>query len=795
MPTPLPVQVGHGRRRRPDDSPTTRPWGVPFAAMDRTRPITSFVGREPALREVRELLGSSRLVTITGTGGIGKTRLATELLDRASRAFPGGTTLVELAALGDGSEVASATATALAVPEQSTRPAPEQIARHLAGRRTLMVIDNCEHVLDAAAELVSYLLDHVDDLTIITTSREPLGLPGEQIFPLGPLGLPIDGTGADRAAVDDAEAVRLLVERARALLPHFAVTGSNRDAVAQLCSRLDGMPLAIELAAARLRTLSVEQVLDRLDARFTLLNKGSRTELPRHRTLWDLVDWSHELCNEAERRLWARLSVFPATFDLDAAERVCACGDLEPVDVLDVLDRLVAKSILIAEPGDSTMRYRMLVTIREYGASRLDEAGDRVDATRRHRDYYLERAAVMVRDWCGPHQPEALADMRQDHANLLAALAWSTNTPGEGDHAAELAALLRYHWIAGGFLSDGRRWLERILQLDSRPSPQRGDALWVAAWVALIQGDRDAAAGFLAECREVASALDDEVLTAHADHWTGLMLLFSGDTAGSIVAYEAAVEVFECAGDQAAAQTALFQLAMAQTYAGHREAALATCDRVLALSEARGEQWCRAYSLWVTGVCQWHREEPEASYAAAVGALELQRAFQDGICIALTVELMSWLADDAGHPDRAAQLAGGSDEVWRQLGTTIEAFGPDITADSRRKAAEIEGQLGAAGAQRLRQSQSGLAKLEVVEVALGVRAAERASQPDASPLTKREAEVATLIAQGLSNRAIAERLVISHRTVDGHVERILAKLEFTSRTQVAAWATTRSTGA
>ena len=760
--------------------------------MDLSHPLTTFVGREAALREVRDLLGPSRLVTITGTGGIGKTRLAVELLDRTVRAFPGGTALVELAALGDGSEVASATATALAVPDQSTRPVPEQIARHLAGRRTLLVVDNCEHVLEAASDLVSYLLDHVEELTVITTSREPLGLPGEQIFPLGPLTLPTEGSRADRAAIDDAEAVRLLVERARAFLPQFAVTDDNRAAVARLCERLDGMPLAIELAAARLRSLSVEQVLDRLDERFTLLNQGSRTELPRHRTLWDLVDWSHELCNTAERRLWARLSVFPATFDLDAAESVCAYGDIEPADVLDVLDRLVAKSIVTAEPGGSTMRYRMLVTMREYGASRLEETGEGDDATRRHRDYYLARAGSMVRDWCGPRQPEALASMRQDHANLLAALAWSTGTPGEEDHAAELGALLRYHWIAGGFLSDGRRWLERILQLDSRPTPQRGAALWVAAWVALIQGDREAGGQHLSGCREVASILDDPVLAAHADHWTGLMQLFSGDLASAIASYEAAAEVFERVGDQAAAQTALFQLATAQTYGGAQEAALATCGRVLALSAERGEQWCRAYSLWVTGICQWHRGEPDASRAAAVEALGLQRAFQDGICIALTVELMSWLAQDAGQPYRAAELAGGSAAVWRLLGTSIEAFGPNITADSRRMAEETEGRLGSAEAERLRSAQAHLGKLDVVQIALGERANSAVPQQQSGPLTPREFEVAKLIADGLSNRAIAERLVISHRTVDGHVERILAKLDFTSRAQVAVWATALS---
>jgi len=253
--------------------------------------------------------------------------------------------------------------------------------------------------------------------------------------------------------------------------------------------------------------------------------------------------------------------------------------------------------------------------------------------------------------------------------------------------------------------------------------------------------------------------------------------------------------VFERVGDDAAAQTALFQLAMAQTYAGAPEAALDTCARVLTLSEQRGEQWCRAYSLWVTGLCQWHRQNAAASLAAGSAALELQRAFQDGICIALTVELLSWLACDNDQPERAAELAGAATSVWRQLGTTVEAFGPHITADSEGMAHEIDRRLGRADAERLRTAQAELTRLEAVDLALGSRRTAGRGRPGTGPLTPREFEVAQLIAEGLSNRAIADRLVISTRTVDGHVERILAKLEFSSRTQVATWATVHASSA
>jgi predicted ATPase/DNA-binding CsgD family transcriptional regulator len=754
--------------------------------------MTSFVGRDRALREVRELLGHARLVTVCGPGGMGKTRLVVELAQRAGRAFPEGVVVVELASLEDPREIPSAVADALSVGEQSTRPVPEQVVRHLQGRRTLLVLDNCEHVLDAAGDLVGYLLHHVPELVVLTTSREPLGLSGEQVYPLGPLGLPEGERRNDRASVEGSEAVRLLLERTRALVPDFALTEANRDAVVELCSRLDGMPLAIELAAVRLRSLSVEQVLGRLDQRFTLLTTGARSEAQRHRTLWDLVDWSHDLCGPEERRLWARLSVFPSGFDLEAAEAVGARDDLPAERVLDVLDRLVAKSIVSATPAGSTMLYRMLVTMREYGARRLDEAGERSDTRRLHRDHYLRRAAMMVETWVGPHQPETLAAMRQDHANLVAALDWSVSTEGESAAAARLASLLRYHWISGGFLSDGRRWLERVLALDAEPTTDRGAALWVAAWVALIQGDRPAADRLLSECRTVAKSLDDEVLAAHTAHWTGLLQLFSGELERSITSYETAIEVFDRVGDAAAAETVLFQLAMAQTYAIGADSALVTCDRAFTLSEQSGEQWCRAYSLWVAGISHWHLGELDRARAAATGALELQLDFQDGICIALALELLGWVAAEEQQDQHACELSGAAAAVWQLLGTTIEAFGPHLTEDGGRMTAQLEERVGAADLQRLRSALTGLSKLQAIAVALGGPTDHAVEQTGRGPLTAREFEVAGLIAEGMSNRAIADRLVISPRTVDGHVERILAKLEFGSRTQVATWAMDRA---
>ena len=753
-------------------------------------PLTSFIGRERGLAEVRDLLGETRLLTVTGPGGIGKTRLVFELAARVDRVFTDGVHVVDLASLDDRADVAAAIAAALAVPDQSNTPPVLQVARHLAGSRSLLVLDNCEHVLDSATTTLGELLSSVEGLSVLATSREPLGVAGERIYPLGPMTLP--DMARSGAPVEESEAVRLLVDRARGFSPAFTVTDQNRGAVARLCERLDGMPLAIELAAVRLRSLSVEQVLARLDQRFALLTGGPSGDLPRHQTLWDLVDWSHELCTPEERILWARLAVFPGSFDLDAAESVCGFDELPTGSVLDVLDRLVAKSILAAEPAGESMRYRSLVTIREYGAQRLRERDEWTVTKRRHRDHFLAAAGEMVRGWCGPRQPETLAAMRADHANLLAALEWSATTPGEERPAAELASLLRYHWIAGGHLSEGRRWFERILELDQAPTTERGAALWVAAWVSLIQGDRDWAAVCLSACREVADELADDLLRAHADHWTGLMLLFSGRLGESRAAYERAIETFEEVGDEAAATTALFQLAMAETYSEEPRDALKTCERVLALSELRGEQWSRAYALWVAGVCQWRLGAADEARSAGRAALEYQRAFRDGICIALTVELLAWLDADSGAPDRAAVLSGAARAVWRQLGTTIAAFGPHITSDSTRMSARLNAELGEERARSLSSESDGINRYDAVCLALDGQVSDRPGADEPVRLTPREREVAQLISEGLSNRAIAERLVISVRTVDGHVERMLAKLEVRSRTQIATWVLSRA---
>ena len=608
----------------------------PWPAVRPHAVITSFVGRRRELAEVKKAMTESRLVTLTGPGGVGKTRIAYELAERSRRAFRDGSWVVELASVEDESGLASIVVSSLAVADQSNRAPIRKLVDHLRERQLLIVLDNCEHLLAPVANLVDAMLAESPGLRILATSREPLGITGEHTCTVPPLTTPPKDGVLTPERVDQYEAVRLLVDRARAINPDFAVTQQNSDTVVQLCNRLDGIPLAIELAATRLRALSLTQIVDRLDRRFSLLTGGNRTAMPRQQTLRALIDWSYELCTESEKLLWARLSVFTGSFDLDAAEQVCGFGELHPGDVFDVLDRLVAKSLLVIDRDDELVRYRMLMTVREYGAELLVSAGEYVTVRRRHRDHYRRNAIRTVERWCGPGQAAALAALRRDHSNLMSALEWSVATPGELDHGAELAAFLRYHWIAGGFLGDGRRWLEQILTAMDPSSPQRGETLWVAAWVALIQGDRDPAARWLAEGEELARANDDGRLAAHVAQWTAMHRLFSGELPAAIALLERSIDGHVVCDDRASQLTALFQLAMAQTYAGRHQDALRTCAHALGLSGECGERWTHAYSLWISGVARWHLGDLDGAQRDAQDALLLQRDFKDSICTALT---------------------------------------------------------------------------------------------------------------------------------------------------------------
>jgi predicted ATPase/DNA-binding SARP family transcriptional activator len=451
--------------------------------------ITTFVGRGDEAARVGKLLDEARLTTLIGPGGAGKTRLAVEaargLLDRA----PDGVWLVELASITDPGEVAQAIVHALDVREQwlmaGRRGGPDgnlsplvRLVAALSGKRVLLVLDNCEHLLDGAAAVADRLLGECPDLRVLATSREPLGITGETLWPVEPLALPPPDADADTAA--RYPAVRLLADRAAAVRSGFAVRPDNAAAVVRICRALDGMPLAIELAAARLRSMTAEQVAARLDDRFGLLTAGSRTALPRHRTLQAVVDWSWDLLDPAERALWRRFAVFQGGAGAEAAARVCGSGEVDPALAPDLLAALVDKSLLVAA-GEGEPRYRMLETIREYGLRRLDEAGERDALRRRHAAYFLELAEAAERRMRGHDQLEWLARLDEDRDNLHVALRGAV-AARDAATAVRLAGVLGwYWWLRGQRLEGAELAAEAVTLADEAPAGVPAEAMGLAA--------------------------------------------------------------------------------------------------------------------------------------------------------------------------------------------------------------------------------------------------------------------------------------------------------------------------
>lgn len=640
--------------------------------------LTTFIGRRREAAEIRRLLGAARLLTLTGAGGIGKTRLALEAAAASRNVFPDGVWLVDLAPVLDPKAVAGATAAALGVRDVGSRPVLERLAAHLSRRQALIVLDNCEHVVDAGAELAQMLLSAAPRLRILTTSRRTLRIAGEYVFEV--------------PALELNEAVDLLVARSAAVQPEFQLDDAGRNQAARLCAALDRLPLAIELAASRLRTLTIGQLTDRLEDRFTLLTRGNGTARPRHRTLRALIEWSYELCSPAERILWNRLSVFVGGFSLEAAERVCAGEAISRPDVLDLLDALIAQSVVLTAERAEVVRYRMLETIRQYGMRKLAESGEEPALRRRHRGYFLALAKRTADGWFGPGQEAALTRLRAEHDNFLAALQRgdvpasaqspdraeaAASEPGDAQTALALAEALSIHWCAGGALGDGRRWLGRLLAAAPEPTQTRATALVAAAWVAILQGDLAVAAQWLDEAEMLGDRFDDPRVRARVMGFRGMSALCQGRPHAALGLYEEAVDRLEALGETHATVFWLFLLTTAKAQL-QDPAAAEIGTRAVAVAEAHGERLCRAYALWALGFDAWIRGDNGAATESARAGLEIQQSFNDPIGSAMLVGLLAWIAGSDGDHQRAAFLQGAVGALWQGIGTSMSAFGPQI---------------------------------------------------------------------------------------------------------------------
>src|SRR5215475_1874715 len=573
--------------------------------------LTSFVGRRGELAEVKRLLAGSRLVTLTGVGGVGKTRLALQAAAGLRRAFRDGVWLVQLDQLRDQALVAQAVAGALGLQDRSGYAPAEALAEYLAGRQLLLVLDNCEHLVDPAAKLADLLLRAAPGLRVLATSRESLNITGETVLAVPPLAMPEAGRRLTVAELARFPAVGLFAERAAQVVPGFALTEANVAAVAGICGRLEGLPLAIELAAARLPVLSVEQIEARLGDRLGLLTRGGRTRPVRQQTLRASIEWSWELCSQAEQLLWARLSVFAGGFELDAAEGICADHRLASEEVLELLAALAGKSILIAVHRGGVARYRLSEPLREFGQERLQSSCESTALRRRHRDWHEQMPRQVDIDWLSPHIAALTARLFREYANVQGAQDFCQTEPGEAEAGLRIALHVWFFqcWIAG-FVSEGRYRLSQVLARAPEPTVWRAQGLLLATFLAAVSGDRGAVQPLLEQGSSLAGQLDDPATSAFAAWVAAHLCLFAGDLPQAIAYSEDALAVLPAAVRGRQRAHLLICLANAAGLAGDEERAVACHREIAALTEAGSEYIRRtysAYSLWALGAAAWRR--------------------------------------------------------------------------------------------------------------------------------------------------------------------------------------------
>jgi predicted ATPase/transcriptional regulator with XRE-family HTH domain len=634
--------------------------------------LTSFIGREHEMAEVKRLLAHSPLVTLIGVGGSGKTRLALQVATELLTRYPDGVWLIELAPLSDPEIVPRLVAIALRVVEEPGRSLVKTLIDHLRPQSLLLILDNCEHLIDACAELADSLLRGSPNLKLLVTSREALGIAGETVFSVPPLSLPDVHQLSDVATVMRSEAVRLFVDRAVAAKPDFTVTDTNAPSVAQICHRLDGIPLALELAAARVRALSVDQIAARLDDRFQLLTGGSRTALPRHQTLLALVDWSYDLLPEAERVLLRRLSVFRGGWTLEAAEAVCVGEKSEAAEVLNLLTHLVDKSLVVVEEQDREMRYHMLETIREYALRRLVESGEAESIRRQHVHFFLSLAEAAESHIEGPSRWRERLEAEDD--NLRAALNWAYENAV--DVGVRLASVLQLFWYWSGNSSEGRDWFERALRL-TIPAKARATALSGAGLLAWMQGEYTVARSLYSESATLHRETGDKRGLAYSLCILGKMVeLVEGPhetTGAGRSLQEESIAIARELGDQWNLALALSYLGASIAARGDDATAHALQQESVAIYRGLGNDLRLATPLCYLGYLALRRGD----YATARSLFEESLMFRQAAHthqwgIAWRLEGFAALAILEGEPERAARLFGAAEVVLESTNSRLD---------------------------------------------------------------------------------------------------------------------------
>ncbi|MDL4771566.1 ATP-binding protein [Actinomadura xylanilytica] len=647
---------------------------------------TAFVGRTRELGAVRAAFERARLVTLTGPGGVGKTRIAMRSARELAGDHPDGVCMVELSGVRDGALLADTVAMSMGMRDSMAVPTIDLLVECLRARRCLLILDTCEHLVADCAAFAMTVLRACPGVRVLVTSRQPLDLPGEQVLAVPPLEVTRSG----------GEAVELFAARARDALPGFTLTAANRDVVVLLCGRLDGIPLAIELAAVRLRTLSLEGLLKRLDDRFWLLGDGP-SETVRHQTLRTAIGWSHELCTPPERLLWARLSVFAGGFDRAMAEEVCADSRLDREAVAECLAGLAGKSI-VQRAADG--RHLMLDTLREYGAAWLKEVEPVQPLRARHRDCLARLAGRAAAAWLTDDQDRWLRRLDAERDNVRAALEFCFTVPGEERAGLRLAASLWSGWLCRSRFTEGRYWLDRGLAAVTGPFPERADALWRSAYLRTNQGESPRAMPLADEALRLAGRRGDDIGCGRALRTLGTAATFMGDAGRAGRCFDEALGILLVRGPR----EDLIMLRMLRGFhrakSGASEAALAECDEALRLLEdAPAEVWARSWIAYVKALAHWFLDDVDGCARELRTVLAGFRRVQDLVGLTNGFELLGWVyARQRRYADGAVLLGAAArfpaqvgvprlgdpalEDLHRELeGRAREALGPDRFAE------------------------------------------------------------------------------------------------------------------
>jgi predicted ATPase/DNA-binding CsgD family transcriptional regulator len=771
--------------------------------------LTPFVGRKKERADLLRLLADPirRLLTLVGPGGIGKTRLALQVAAEVPTQYPDGVWFVQLADLSEPALVPQAVAAELAVKEQRDRPLVDTLASRLQPMHLLLVLDNCEHLLNACAQLAHSLLTTCPDLRILATSREPLHVIGEVEWLVPSLSLP---DAQNLPPVEDLigyEAIRLFLDRAEASVPSFTVTDQNAPTISRICERLDGLPLAIELAAAWVNVLSVEQIATRLDDRFRLLVAVGHTYSARQQALESTLDWSHDLLSEQERVLFRRLAIFVGDFDLDAVEAVCASPEADPAGTLELLARLVDKSLVVAERKEGQeRRYRLLETVRQYGLEKLRASGEEAQLGDAHLAWFLALAEQAEPYLWGTAEVASVAWLESERDNLRAALQWSL----ENDRIEEslrLAAKLAWYWYVRAQLHEGRHWLEHALAAGASASASsRAPALAAAGTLAVQQGDHEQAATRLRQAIALHSEWGGSILTGWSMVQLGLLALFDGDYSRADELLDESMALFTAASDQAGIATVRLYQGIVTCYRGQHAAAAELLRQSLTSLRDLGDAVGVARAIHGLGMVARHQGDPTGAQTLFREALQVATATGARLEVAECLEDLAGVACIQRQPHQAAQLFGAAEALREAIGVDRPA---GIRSDYDRDVAATRTQLVEQAFTAAWATGRSLTLEEVItralaeadetepmsdaEDALGARPLTplQAAKRRYGGLTARERQVAALVAQGKTNSAIAAELVVALRTVEAHITHILGKLGFSSRAQIAAWAVSK----